>query len=116
MQRLVPATSPPAAPWKAREADDGYGVSAVPNWREVDWAEHLHSVEVDGAAVNYVDIGEGRGTPVLLVHGLGGQWQNWLENIPRIAQERRVLAPDLPGHGRSELPRDKTVVALSTEV
>jgi pimeloyl-ACP methyl ester carboxylesterase len=43
----------------------------------------------------------------VLVHGLGGQWQNWLENIPRIAQERRVIAPDLPGFGLSEMPREQ---------
>jgi pimeloyl-ACP methyl ester carboxylesterase len=53
-----------------------------------------------------VDIGSGNGTPVVLVHGLGGQWQNWLENIPRLAQERRVIALDLPGSGLSEMPRE----------
>jgi pimeloyl-ACP methyl ester carboxylesterase len=107
VQKLIPATSPPAAPWKAREADSDYGVSAEPSWRRVDWASHLHQVDVEGTSINYVDIGEGDSTPVLLVHGLAGQWQNWLENIPRIAQERRVLALDLPGHGRSGMPREK---------
>jgi pimeloyl-ACP methyl ester carboxylesterase len=105
--KLIPATSPPAAPWKARQADDDYGVSAQPSWREVDWPKHLNTVEVEGRTINYVDVGEGDETPVLLVHGLAGQWQNWLENIPRIAQERRVLALDLPGHGLSDLPREK---------
>jgi pimeloyl-ACP methyl ester carboxylesterase len=100
--KLLPATSPPAAPWKAREADEDYGVTAQPDWRQVDWARSLHRVDVDGTSINYVDIGEGDDTPVLLVHGLAGQWQNWLENIPRISQERRVLALDLPGHGQSE--------------
>jgi pimeloyl-ACP methyl ester carboxylesterase len=57
--------------------------------------------------VNYVEIGEGDDTPVLFVHGLSGQWQNWLENIPRVARERRVIAPDLPGHGRSAMPGEK---------
>jgi pimeloyl-ACP methyl ester carboxylesterase len=104
---LIPATSPPATPWKARHADEDYGVSAKPDWRETDWQAHLHSVEVEGRTINYVDIGEGDGTPVLLIHGLAGQWQNWLENIPRIAQKRRVLAPDLPGHGYSDMPREK---------
>ena len=42
----------------------------------------------------------------MLVHGLGGQWQNWLENIPRLAQGRRVLALDLPGHGLTSVPSD----------
>ena len=50
-------------------------------------------IEIDGTPVNYVDIGS-RATrePIVFVHGLGGQWQNWLENMPRAAQERRVIA------------------------
>src|SRR6185312_14266858 len=55
---------------------------------------------------NYVDLGSGDREPVVLVHGLAGQWQNWLENIPRIAQERRVVALDLPGFGLTPEPRD----------
>jgi pimeloyl-ACP methyl ester carboxylesterase len=61
---------------------------------------------VDGTPVNYVDVGSGDEEPVVLVHGLGGQWQNWLENIPRLAQERRVLALDLPGFGLTPEPAD----------
>ena len=40
----------------------------------------------------------------MFIHGLGGQWQNWLENIPRFAQDRRVIVPDLPGFGLSPMP------------
>jgi pimeloyl-ACP methyl ester carboxylesterase len=104
--KAVGSPAAPATPWKARHADDDYGASAEPNWRGVDWPAHLHRTEIDGAAVNYVDIGSGDGAPLILVHGLAGQWQNWLENIPRIAQERRVIAPDLPGHGLSDSPRE----------
>ncbi len=41
------------------------------------------------------------------VHGLGGCWQNWLENLPRAALDRRAIALDLPGFGRSEMPLDE---------
>ena len=37
-------------------------------------------------------------------HGISGNWQNWLENIPRVARERRVIALDLPGFGESDRP------------
>jgi len=57
--------------------------------------------------VNLVDIGHGDGTPLLLVHGLAGSWQNWLENIPRFAASRRVVALDLPGFGRSQMPAQR---------
>jgi pimeloyl-ACP methyl ester carboxylesterase len=89
---------------RARRADEEYGTTAEPDWRGVDWLAHLHRVEVDGTQVNYVDIGEGELEPIVFVHGLGGQWQNWLENIPRAAQERRVIALDLPGFGLSPMP------------
>jgi pimeloyl-ACP methyl ester carboxylesterase len=49
--------------------------------------------------LNYVDYGSG--TPLVLVHGLGGCWQWWLENIPTLGREHRVIALDLPGFGAS---------------
>lgn len=104
---IVPSRARPAPPWAGRRADEEYGASATPDWREVDWREHLHEVEIGGTRVNYVDIGSGSDEPpVVFVHGLGGAWQNWLENLPRTAQERRALALDLPGFGRSEMPSD----------
>ena len=107
MPQMFASTAPPAAPWHARHADDDYGRTAEPSWRHVDWAAHLNQTRIGGREVNYVDIGSGEREPVVLVHGLSGQWQNWLENIPRLAQERRVIAPDLPGHGLSDMPAEK---------
>jgi pimeloyl-ACP methyl ester carboxylesterase len=43
----------------------------------------------------------GDGPPVVLVHGLSGAAVNWCELAPRLAESRRVLVPDLPGHGGS---------------
>ncbi|HEX2481234.1 MAG TPA: alpha/beta fold hydrolase [Methylomirabilota bacterium] len=103
--RILP-TAAPTRYRRARSADEEYGTTATPDWRGIDWLAHLRRVEVDGTPVNYVDIGEGELEPIVFVHGLGGQWQNWLENIPRAAQERRVIALDLPGSGLSPPPRD----------
>jgi pimeloyl-ACP methyl ester carboxylesterase len=108
---VLPARVAPATIAAGRRADDSYGATAQPDWREIDWREHLHTVEIAGRAVNYVDIGSGDEPPVVFVHGLGGAWQNWLENIPRVAQERRVLALDLPGFGRSEMPRGEISIS-----
>jgi pimeloyl-ACP methyl ester carboxylesterase len=71
---------------------------------------------VDGRRVHAVDVGAGERTPVLFVHGLGGRWQNWLENIPRIARRRRVVAIDLPGFGRSQMPREAISIAAYADV
>lgn len=44
---------------------------------------------------------EGQGAPVLLIHGFGGDSDNWLFNIDAIGAEAPVYALDLPGHGGS---------------
>jgi pimeloyl-ACP methyl ester carboxylesterase len=84
---------------------DDYGVSDG-EWLRTDWREHLHRVEVESALgateVSYVELGEG--PAVLFVHGLGGSWRNWLENIPAFAKNHRVVALDLPGFGGSPMP------------
>jgi pimeloyl-ACP methyl ester carboxylesterase len=83
-------------------AGSDYGVSDR-EWARVDWREHLKRVELDGASVNYVEIGEGE--PLLFIHGVSGCWQNWLENLPHFAAAgRRCVALDLPGFGASPLP------------
>jgi pimeloyl-ACP methyl ester carboxylesterase len=85
------------------EGPDPYG-NPNPEWLELDWRPHVRQVEVEGARVNYVELGSGDGIPVVFVHGLSGSWQNWLENIPHFAREHRVLALDLPGFGHSPMP------------
>ena len=95
----------------AKLAGDDYGRTAEPSWRGVDWLAHRHQVEIDGRRVNYVDIGEGDRPPAIFIHGLGGCWQNWLENLPRLAQQRRCIALDLPGFSESEMPREKITIS-----
>jgi pimeloyl-ACP methyl ester carboxylesterase len=80
---------------------DDYG-NADPEWLRVDWQQHLRQVELPGASVNYVALGEG--PPMVFVHGLSGCWQNWLENLPHFARSHRVIALDLPGFGDSPMP------------
>src|ERR1700730_14590704 len=43
----------------------------------------------------------GTGPPIVLIHGLGGMASNWRLVAPELARERRVVVPDLPGHGGS---------------
>ena len=80
-----------------------YGSPEHSDWLDVDWSAHRDEVVVGGARVGFVRMGEG--PSVLLVHGLAGSWENWLENIPALARRHTTIAVDLPGFGRSELPR-----------
>ena len=43
----------------------------------------------------------GEGPPLVLIHGLGGSAANWALLAPALARRRRVVIPDLPGHGGS---------------
>jgi len=56
-------------------------------------------LEVPGGRLRYLAAGEGQ--PVLLVHGLGGAAGNWVALAPLLLRERRLLVPELPGHGGS---------------
>ena len=45
----------------------------------------------------------GQGAPVVLLHGPGAYGAHWLASIPTLTATHRVVAPDLPGHGESEM-------------
>ena len=49
----------------------------------------------------YVGGPSGVDPPLVLLHGLGGAASNWTELAPALASARRVLIPELPGHGGS---------------
>jgi pimeloyl-ACP methyl ester carboxylesterase len=102
VSRFGPLPDPTAA-----DGPDPYG-DPDPDWLRIDWRQHLHDVDVGGARVHYSELRpppeEQHRLAVVFVHGLGGCWQNWLENIPHFARGHRVLAPDLPGFGSSPVP------------
>lgn len=52
--------------------------------------------------VHYLDFG-GEGTPMVLVHGLGGSAVNWHSLGPMLSERGRVFAVDLAGFGRTPL-------------
>jgi 2-succinyl-6-hydroxy-2,4-cyclohexadiene-1-carboxylate synthase len=65
----------------------------------------------DGLRINVRDLGA-RGTggsapPLLLLHGFSGSSKSWGEPVlQRLSVGRRVIAVDLPGHGKSDVPAE----------
>jgi pimeloyl-ACP methyl ester carboxylesterase len=91
-------------------ADAEYADGDDSTWMDVDWRSMARRLEIDGRAVNVIDTG-GESKPVLLwIHGLSGLWQNWLLNIPAFKDRYRCVAPDLPGFGESEMPREDITI------
>jgi pimeloyl-ACP methyl ester carboxylesterase len=59
----------------------------------------------------------GSGPPLLLVHGMAGSSSTWRYVMPELARDHTVLAPDLPGHGRSAKGRgDYSLGSLATSL
>jgi pimeloyl-ACP methyl ester carboxylesterase len=49
---------------------------------------------------------EGKGEPLILLHGLGASSYSWRYTVPELAKHYEVFAPDLPGFGRTDKPWD----------
>ncbi|MFE6886910.1 alpha/beta fold hydrolase [Streptomyces sp. NPDC057694] len=61
-----------------------------------------HKTEVAGTGINYV-IG-GHGPTLVLIHGYPQTWYEWHDIMPALAEHYTVIAPDLPGAGKSDAP------------
>ena len=60
------------------------------------------------------DEGESRKPPLVFVHGAGGSSVLWMDQVRRYQDRRRVIAPDLPGHGQSDRwhPPEEVSIAM----
>jgi pimeloyl-ACP methyl ester carboxylesterase len=68
-------------------------------------------VTTNGVTLEVVD--EGRGEPVLLLHGFPDSAALWRHQIPALVEAGyRVIAPDLRGFGESDRPADPAAYAM----
>jgi pimeloyl-ACP methyl ester carboxylesterase len=58
---------------------------------------------------------EGRGPPLLLLHGWPGFWWEWRKNIADLARDFDVIAADMRGYGDSEKPDLSRIELFHTE-
>src|SRR5579863_3719374 len=70
----------------------------------------VHRVEADGVRVFYRAAGDPKAPVVLLLHGFPTSSFMFRELIPRLASDYRVIAPDLPGFGFTEVPSERNYV------
>lgn len=80
---------------RARPVDEG---DAIPG---LDGVRHSF-VEVSGVRIHLAEAGSG--PPLILQHGWPQHWWAWRCLIPVLAEQYRVICPDLRGHGWSEAP------------
>jgi pimeloyl-ACP methyl ester carboxylesterase len=71
-------------------------------------------ISFKGKQLYYQCVGEG--APVVLVHGFGEDSSIWNAQAEFLQQQYRVLLPDLPGSGRSELLDDMSMEGLADAV
>lgn len=70
-----------------------------------DWPNRETSRFVEAAGIAWHVQVAGAGPDLLLIHGTGGASHSWRDVAPPLAQDFRVIVPDLPGHGFTAMPR-----------
>jgi pimeloyl-ACP methyl ester carboxylesterase len=68
--------------------------------------------EVDGIKIHYLTAGHG--PAVILLHGYTQTSRMWRPLIPKLTDKFTVVAPDLPGIGDSDIPKDENGLDMKT--
>jgi pimeloyl-ACP methyl ester carboxylesterase len=68
----------------------------------------FRKVDVDGVNIFYREAGLKDAPPILLLHGFPSAGHMFRDLIPQLADRFRVIAPDLPGFGQSDMPDRST--------
>ncbi len=63
--------------------------------------------DVRGMRIHSIEEGPEDAPALILVHGLGASVTRWVDALPILAQRYRTIAIDLPGFGRSDIPRTR---------
>jgi pyruvate dehydrogenase E2 component (dihydrolipoamide acetyltransferase) len=79
----------------------GFAVAAPVTSEDSVAAVGPRDIDAGGRRLRYFETGAGEGAPVVFVHGFGGDLNNWMFVQPTLAESRRTVALDLPGHGGS---------------
>jgi len=64
-------------------------------------AMKTRELDIAGERLRYLEVGSPAGVPMVFLHGFGADLNSWMFNQPALAEDRRTIAFDLPGHGGS---------------
>ena len=81
----------------------GFEIPADEEEEEEEEGLAYRHAETSAGRLRYTVQGEGPET-VVLIHGFGGDLDNWLFNLDALAAGSTVMALDLPGHGPAPTP------------
>lgn len=116
VKALIGVIADPSVPDAAIDDFIAAYVTPVAAEGEEDEGAKYEFAETPAGRLRYAKRGDG-GQTILLVHGFGGDIDNWLFNIDALADKNTVYALDLPGHGQSTKQlADPSLKGLTTAV
>ena len=77
----------------------------------------LHNVvSSDGLRLNVAECGNAEGASILFIHGWSQSYLSWMKQLEsRLAEQFRLVAFDLRGHGASEAPREESAYTSTAQ-
>ena len=69
---------------------------------------------IDGSKITYHIVGEGKS--VVFIHGFGEDGEIWNNQIEVLKDQYRLIIPDLPGSGQSEMVEDMSIEGLAEAI
>jgi pyruvate dehydrogenase E2 component (dihydrolipoamide acetyltransferase) len=113
VKALLGVIADPAVPDSDIDAYIGSYVTPAADDVESDQDAQYDFADTRAGSLRYAKRGSG-GESVILIHGFGGDLDNWLFNIDALAEKSTVYALDLPGHGQSTKALAKPSLASMT--
>lgn len=66
----------------------------------------MPAIDANAITINYEEWGDRESPAVVLLHGFSADLRMWAPTVEAFAQDYRVIAPDLRGHGKTSVPSD----------
>ena len=100
VKALLGVIAPPEVPDSAIDQYVDAYVTPVSEEEDEDAGPQFDWADISLGKIRYAKRGDS-GDAVILLHGFGGDLDNWLFNIDALADSNTVYALDMPGHGQS---------------